>query len=247
MSNHYHLLLYLPFLQPYPNRLLKAMSPLMRLSMSPATLPTVPERPPSLKPLDLGESSLLGRRSQHGRQKSSSGHSKRPSIGAPHAFRRLDHTEAQRQSLVPLRLGPVVLRGSPGPTDNSPTLRRSPNVVSRERSNSTQALLPDAAKPETSRTQRDTPFQRCQRRGSAMMATQQQDTPSESDRTSASLDERPSVRPPVSTRSSSSSLRQSAVEASASSTPSKASSERIRLKRKRSLPSARKPFGESES
>ena len=206
---------------------------------------TVHERPPSLKPLDLGESSLLGHRSQHGRQKSSSGHSKRPSIGAPHAFRRLDHTEAQRQSLVPLRLGPVVLRGSPGPNDNSPTLRRSPNVVSRERSDSTQALLPDAAKSETSRTQRDTPFQRCQRRGSAMLATQQQDTPSESDRTSASLDERPSARPPVSTRSSSSSLRQSAVEASASSTLSKASSERIRLKRKRSLPSARKPYGES--
>ena len=72
------------------------------------------DQPPSLKPLDFGDS-LPIRWPYSGKQKDQSSHASRPSISAPYNFRRLDHNDAQKQSLVPLRLGPVILRESPVP------------------------------------------------------------------------------------------------------------------------------------
>ena len=207
--------------------------------------PNLSDRPPSLRPLDLGESSLLSRWPHHVRQKSSIGHSKRPSIGAPQSFRRLDHTEAQSQSLMPLRLGPVVLRESPVPDRDIPTSKPIPSPGSRTRSDSTHNLLPDAVKDEPYRSQRDIPFQRCQQRSSTMWPFPPQATLDEHDRTKALIGNEPPVQSTISTRSSSSSLRSQAVETGASSITPRPPSERSRPKRKRSLPSVRKPYADS--
>lgn len=72
----------------------------------------ITDRPPSLKPLEFGEPSLLGRIYPPGIYTSSSNVTKRISIGTPTNFRRLDYTEQQRRSLIPLQLEPVTLRES---------------------------------------------------------------------------------------------------------------------------------------
>ena len=112
-----------------------------------------PDRPPSLKPLDLGETTLLPRWSWNARQKQS--HVTRPSISAPYQFRRLDNTDAQSQSLVPLRLGPVILRESPVPPEsNSPTTVRPSNANHRERSDSREDLLSQTERRQSYRMNR---------------------------------------------------------------------------------------------
>lgn len=206
-----------------------------------------PERPPSLKPLQLGESSLLGR-SYHGRRKSSFGHSKRPSISAPNSFRRLEHTEGQRASLVPLRLAPVVLSESPTSPHRLPmTVTETVASQTRKRSDSTQELLSNVNR-ESYRNQRDTPFQRCQQRSSAVIVpqpTQPSQTIPSPTTASSPTQRQPGIQVPISTQSSSSSLRKQAMETSASSVSNRPSLERHRLKRKPSLQSIRKPHAES--
>ncbi|KJX92257.1 hypothetical protein TI39_contig5881g00003 [Zymoseptoria brevis] len=81
------------------------------------------ERPPSLKPLDLGETPFFSRMSLPSLNRDSWGTSKRISIGAPTAFRRVELTEQQRASLIPLGLEPALLRGSVViPQDDEPLL-----------------------------------------------------------------------------------------------------------------------------
>ena len=196
-------------------------------------------RPPSLKPLDFGGSSLLGREPQHGRNRSSFGHAKRPSISAPYSFRRLDTPEPQRQSLVPLRLGPVVLRESPVPLTESPTTR---TMLNRERSDSTQGLL-SQPKAASYQSQRETPYERCQARSSVTVPPKAQEPPTKLLKRSASAEDQRSVRRSVSTKRSSSSLRRNDY-ASATTPSSKHSSERQAIRRKGSF-QIRKTFAES--
>ena len=196
-------------------------------------------RPPSLKPLDLGDSSLLGRHAQHGRKRSSFGHSKRPSISAPYSFRRLDTPEPQRQSLVPLRLGPVVLRESSAPQTESPTTKA---MMNRERSDSTSDLLPQTD-VISYHSHRETPYERCQARRSVVTSAQAQEAPAKSLRRSTSAEDHRSIRRSASTKRSSSSLRRDASH-SATLFPTRQSAERPSLRRKASFP-IRKPFAEA--
>lgn len=196
-------------------------------------------RPPSLKPLDLGDSSLLGRGPHHGRKPSSLGHAKRPSISAPYSFRRLDATEPQRQSLVPLRLGPVVLKETALPTIESPT---TATMMTRGRSDSTQDLLPQG-EVTGCRSQRETPYERCQARSSFATSTKPREATSKALRRSVSADDQRSIRRSVSTKRSSNSLRRDIP--SATLFPAHESGERPLLRRKASFP-LRKPYTESD-
>ncbi|KAK6384266.1 hypothetical protein LTR65_009742 [Meristemomyces frigidus] len=201
--------------------------------------------PPSLKPLDFGHGLFHDRRPKHSRRKGSFDHAQRPSISAPKSFRRLDYTDGQRTSLIPLRLGPVVLSESPPPA-RGPPMTVTENVVSRtrNRSDSTQVLLWDTER-ESYRAQRDTPFQRCQQRSSttAVTPSTQPSLENEQSHTSPALDQL-SARAPITARTSSSSLRRQAIEASATSSQ-RSSNERSRLKRKRSQQSMRRTYAES--
>lgn len=208
----------------------------------------VSERPPSLRPLDLG-SSLLGGLPHHKRQKSSQSHTKRPSISAPYSFRRLDHYDAQRQSLVPLRLGPVVLRESPippeinDPTPPKPTLQ----LDTHTRLASTQNLLDDDqdSRPRSYRAHRESPFQRCQQRSSGMWPLPSTRPSDDTGLASTSIEESVPIRPAISTKSSSSSLRRQTGEIYGSSVTPRSSTERLRPKRKRSQQSLRKHMVEN--
>lgn len=202
----------------------------------------VSDRPPSLKPLDLGDSSLFNRWPYHNKQRTPSGHNTRPSISTPYNFRRLDHTDAQRQSLVPLRLGPVVLRESPIPDTDIPG-----RVHLRSQSDSTQHLLNEATSPESYRLSRDTPFQRCQQRSSSMWPLAPQRINMEMEDVAQSTNERLPARPRMVPRSrSASSLGRQGTERSSSSISSRPSSERLRPKRKRSFQSLRKGLADDD-
>ncbi|WPG97654.1 Hypothetical protein R9X50_00043400 [Acrodontium crateriforme] len=222
-------------------------------------------------------SSTSGRRSLQDRSEQPAGHPARPVIGAPTALRRLECTEGQRSSLIPLRLGPVVL--SEFPCNEEPqTSSRPPSVTTRARSDSTQELLSDfVEEPDQSRrasyfAQKDTPFERFQaaatnqlengqrvssrshsraddkedirvRQGDLTYQFQKKEG-SPSSTTSPHVER--SARPPLSTQSSSSSLRRQAIETSAGTvTPRSLSSERNRPRLKRSLQSIRKPYAGS--
>ena len=185
----------------------------------------ITQQPPSLKPLDLGEKSLFGKISAFGRQKCSPSQPTRPVIGLPTNFRRLDVDDAQRHDLVPLKLGPVVLRETPDPDALAMTAR-----YGYDPSRSTDSLVL-AADREPYQAIRNTPFERCQQISSSACGSpvvQQSDNP-------GSFQEPRPTRPPLSTHSSSSSIRslrrQGTDNASTSSTPSKASIEWHRLKR----------------
>lgn len=202
---------------------------------------TVGERPPSLKPLDFGESSLLGRWNHQSHTKA---HTPRPTIGAPYSFRRLDQTESQSQSLVPLRLGPVILRESPIPDTDLPTPpKQIHSPTAHGRSESTQDLLNDAEKRQSYRAVRETPFQRCQQRSSSSTPVHLQNVQMPPVESSPIEEPRPTRTKSRSTRSSNS-LRRRAPE-TPSSGASRSSSEWLRPKRKRSLPSVRRPYAES--
>ncbi|KAK5118696.1 hypothetical protein LTR85_007902 [Meristemomyces frigidus] len=229
---------------PYAH-VFKGDEPIFELEASPTSSgPT--QHPPSLNPLDLGQGLLQDRRPNRGRRKSSFGHAKRPSISAPNSFRRVEYTDGQRASLIPLRLGPVVLSESP-PPERSPPMTVTETIASRtrNRSDSTQDLLSDT-KRESYRAQRDTPFQRCQQRGSTTIESPSSPSGNESDPPYAppALDQSP-MRAPLTIRTSSNSLRRQAMETSATSALQRLSNERTRLKRKRSLQSMRKPYAES--
>nr|POF12648.1 hypothetical protein CFP56_09800 [Quercus suber] len=206
--------------------------------------------PLSLKPLQLGSSSLLPRPFPHQRCNSASGpHQGRPSIGAPTAFRRLEHTEGQRASLIPLRLGPVVLNDIVPPPVSQPW--RPPSYISADiadhvlkRADSTIDTSSEASIEESDHTIYWTPQEQTQTdeqpRESWSQLPQERVAFTGSDQ----FKDHPS-RPMVSTRSSSSSLRRQAIETSAASafarlngTPM--SRERPAMKRKMSLPSLRR-------
>lgn len=194
----------------------------------------ISERPPSIKPLDFGDTSLMSKMSLHGRRKSSTtllGSPKRISIGHPTNFRRLDYSEKQRRSLKPLQLEPVVLRGGELETIHSNSDVRLADTTSKSTDN-----LTDQIDRYSYREARVTPLERCHQMSAAarsetsLPATKEERTP---------LQETPRpTRPPLSTRSSSSSirsLRRQALDGSASTpTSSRASFERTRLIRKRS-------------
>ncbi|KXL44336.1 MAG: hypothetical protein FE78DRAFT_32747 [Acidomyces sp. 'richmondensis'] len=211
------------------------------------TAPGQLERPPSLKPLDLGDSSLFGRPSRHGRQASSSSHSMRPSISAPHAFRRLEYTDGQRTSLVPLKLAPVRLTESPAPLANLPIVEE-PSDSLHDRSGSGEELLAEIIQ-DSYRLQRESPFQRCRKRASTstpQSQTQVQRTPSDRSHSSIAPSlERTGSRGSVSRQSSGGSLRRQAIDTRASSVGSRPSIERTRPQRKRSAQSIRRHLVEN--
>ncbi|KAK3671636.1 hypothetical protein LTR78_008559 [Recurvomyces mirabilis] len=194
------------------------------------------EGPPSLQPLRLGDSSLLGPRPRNDDRFDSFGHAARPSISAPNAFRRLDFTEGQRAGLIPLRLGPVVLtQSTPAPRESSITPEER-MTSAHQRSDSTQELLP-SAKRESYRQNRGTPFQRCQR--GSVVALEPQQTPLATEEvrpptlvlatSSAGI-----ARPQPSRQSSSSTLRRLSSEGPSPLEGPGKSTERNRLRRKRS-------------
>lgn len=184
----------------------------------------ISERPPSLKPLDFGDSSLLNRMSLHTRQKSSTTLLDRVSIGRPTDFRRLEYLEGQRRSLVPLQLNPVVLRDSVpalGPTRAHETVDQIRNPPSD---------LDDVSYRAT----RGSPYERCQQLAAScpVFLIAERGLNLETSRS-------PRSRPALSTHSSSSSLQslqRQALESNASlpSAMSRSHHERSRLKRKRS-------------
>lgn len=146
-------------------------------------------------------------------------------IGRPTDFRRLEFTEKQRRSLIPLQLSPVVLRGE-RPGDNDSPHRSTSSLNFEDMLDSPR---------DSYRASRGSPFLRCQQLTSSSPGLtvnphgQIVGTPTE---------QKPS-HPLLSTRSSSSSmqsLRRPAIEtrASAGSISSRNSFERGRVKRKRS-------------
>ncbi|SMQ54717.1 unnamed protein product [Zymoseptoria tritici ST99CH_3D7] len=95
------------------------------------------ERPPSLKPLDLGETPFFSRMSLPSLNRDSWGTSKRISIGPPTAFRRVELTEQQRASLIPLGLDPAVLREFVViPQDDEPALSYATSKATDSQRNS---------------------------------------------------------------------------------------------------------------
>ena len=207
--------------------------------------PCIPQRPPSLQPVDMGDRSQ-GRWSYHRRRKSSFGHGKRPSISAPHSFRRLDQSESQKHGLVPLKLGPVVLRDSPTPdADTCMAPTSSPDTAARNELDSTQDLVLTGPRPQSYRVYRDTPFQRCRQASSSANLLTSQSPRAENDESTTPIDDATHTEPEVLRQSSSSSFLRQVTESPASSTISRLSNERLRPKRKRSSPSIRRLYGES--
>ncbi|KAK4631728.1 hypothetical protein CLAFUW4_02887 [Fulvia fulva] len=192
----------------------------------------IAERAPSIHTLDFGEASLVGKMSLHSRKKSSTTLLSRMSIGRPTDFRRMDYTEKQRRSLVPLQLAPVSLRDSmPEGLDTM--------APHGDASLSLEALVETPTR-SSYRASRGSPYLRCQQLSSAALSS----TP-----TIAVSEEGPAIvesvtvpqlaRPVLSTQSSSSSirsLRRQALESRGSNTSAlpRPSSEMIRLTRKRS-------------
>lgn len=221
--------------------------------------PTRPlNRPPSLKPLEFGDSLFIGHRQPYDQRGNSPAvHKKRPSIGAPTSFRRLEYTEGQRVSLIPLRLGPIVLDETP-PPQPEPQICRPPSYISADvadhvlkRADSTRDSLSKHVDHDSYPELRDTPFERAQKTGVA--ATSQPRSQSEHTLSSVpgQVRERAS-RLTMSTQSSSASLRRQAIESNAVSAYTRSSSrepsrERPALKRKLSLQSMRKPYVEAGS
>lgn len=198
------------------------------------------EQPPSLSPLDLGEKPWFGFWPHQNNQNTLPIQNQRPNISAPYSFRRLDHTDAQRHGLVPLRLGPVVLRESPitqddGTVPPKPVLNRAYGY-----SDSTEDLLVDDTRPRSYRANRESPFQRCQQQSSTVRPMPCEDIPVEVESQTADSEEPAPAKPPWSKRSSSRSPCRQGVETPTSSIKSRTSSERVRPKRKRSFPLVRK-------
>ena len=209
------------------------------------------DRPPSLRPSDFGNTTLPERPGRLHKRRGSSRHGKPLSISAPSSFRRLDYTDGQRAGLIPLRLGPVVLKDAPTPytTAAATVTPGKPHGTSFEPSDSTEGLLDEAHDPSY-RASRGSPYQRCQQRGSDLQISspERQSSPAPMatcSPTTPGLDRQRIGRPPISTQSSSASLRRQALETNTLIGAQRSSSERTRLQRKRSLPNVRRPYVES--
>lgn len=194
------------------------------------------QQPPSLSPLDFGDKPLLGNWPYQRSPKLSPSHVQRPSIGAPQPFRHLDHTDAQRKGLIPLRLGPVVLRESPITPSDGPALPDSILNRDRGRSDSMEDLLADDVRPRSYRENRDSPFQRCQQQSAAVRAPSLQQVQPVKDEEIAAVEVPTPVRPSLSSKSSSGSLHRPEAETPSPSIRPRTSSERTRLKPKHSFP-----------
>lgn len=177
----------------------------------------IAERPPSLKPLDFGDGSLLGRNRppRQTRRKESSGQSKRPSIGNPTEFRRLDLSEGKRHSLVPLKLSPVVLIPQPYAND-------TPLADAHETSAEEPAITKDCT---SYREHRTSPYQRVLGLSSTALAGSSPLAVPERVQTMPSIRESQPPRRPLSTRSSSSSLHSDRRDTHSSTTPTRPVSE----------------------
>lgn len=167
----------------------------------------------------------------------------RPRIGAPNTFRRLDYSEGQRQSLIPLRLAPVTLRDDVPPTI-LPSLPAGPNTTAPPAYESSDSMLDLLHSARTSYArQRQSPYQRCQQRSSASLLDFGIKS-SERVHSPTPLEEQRATKP-LSRNLSSASLRKQAIEHSAASIASQRSSDAGRSKRKRSSSSMRRPLAEA--
>ncbi|KAK0276087.1 hypothetical protein LTR91_008513 [Friedmanniomyces endolithicus] len=188
---------------------------------------------PSLKPLELGDSLLRKPRPRQWKQESLHGdRTSQHIIGPPTAFRRVEHTEGQRASLIPLRLGPVVLSNPSHDDGMTPTTAHSATANSHQRTDSTQGLL-SQSKPDFYGAQRDSPFQRCQQLSTTALSSKTSASSLATVLSSPNID-LPASRPRIVRLSSSSSLHRQALETRA------ASVERLPLKRQRSPQNVRK-------
>lgn len=199
-------------------------------------------------PLDIENPLTPDRRPQPRTRRTSFGRTKRPSISAPYAFRRLGHDDGQRQSLVPLRLGPVVLRDSPLPRDSECGQRTSQlDRLKHKRSDSTIELPHEPEMPELStRQQRRTPFERCNASGTSLdTAPLVAEVPSAAQPGRVRHVSNP-ARPSLWKKSSLESVqRQPTPPKSLVLLPSELSRDRIRPRHKRSWPTMRRPYSES--
>lgn len=192
----------------------------------------ISDRPPSLKPLDLGEPSLLGRIPFTVGPKNTDIDIKRRTIGQPTAFRRLELTEEQRRSLIPLQLEPRTLRDSVVLSSNDNTIEHLSIGTDLPIESQTGSALSDAQP----RPQSLTPPPPTLLYG-------------DSHRVSQLIRERHTKRPALSSYSSSSSMRsmrRQALESHSSSSASSSPHQSIdwsKLHRRRS--SSRKPSTES--
>ena len=202
-------------------------------------------RPPSIKPLDLGSAELMPSPTLYTDHEQRSRHRSRPSTSGAVALRQSEHSDGHRASLVPMKLGPVVLK-QPGPaTTSAPDLARP---RPRDRSGSVRDSVMQRRR-ESYRATRETPFQRCQRLGAATVAIEEAPA-------SASLERAVTSPEPVLTFASFSanttmpSLAQPVSHEPAPdhlpTTPRRSTSERHRLKRKASSQSLRKHSGSLE-
>jgi len=212
----------------------------LRLERFTVGTPGMIEPPPSLRPLEFGDSLFQSPRPNHQKRESSFGGLGRSSIGAPRSIRRTQRADGQRASLValvPLRLGPVILATTPEPNESLHAISPTIPAQTHQRSESTQGLLVQS-KRESYRAQRDTPFQRCQQSSTTALSTKTSASSlqngGQEDLHDGSTVVKHTKRSSVSRGSSFDSLNKQARE------PRASSSERNRLTRKRSLSNARK-------
>ncbi|KAK0870273.1 hypothetical protein LTS02_002539 [Friedmanniomyces endolithicus] len=193
----------------------------------------LPAQAPSQKPLELGDSLLRQPRPRQWKQESLHGdRTSQHNIGPPTAFRHVEHTDGQRASLIPLRLGPVVLSNPSHDERMTPTTVTSATANSHQRTDSTQGLL-SQRKPDFYGAQHDTPFQRCRQLGTTALSSKTSASSLATVPSSPNID-LPTSRPRIVRILSSSSLHRQALETHA------ASSEGLPLKRKRSSQNVRK-------
>lgn len=183
----------------------------------------IADRPPSLQPLDFGETPLLSRSSSPVRQKSSSSNIKRITIGQPTAFRHLD-TERPRRSLIPLQLEPVTLRESVVESDSDLALNN--RIIETDHNTGRATTDCVSLEPQLRRF-----------RKTLSLTSVPSASPVERHRSSHFIIEHHPRRPVLSSRSSSSSMRSMRRQASESHSSSSSSPHQSidwsRLSRKR--------------
>ncbi|KAK5708627.1 hypothetical protein LTR17_020517 [Elasticomyces elasticus] len=196
----------------------------------------------SIRPVELAD--RLSRDPRGTKQEHCSPYRRHEVLGAPRTLRRAEWLEGQRASLVPLRLGPVVLASNPHTVaDPMPTLPQTVAAHTHRRTDSTHALL-SQSKRESYSIQRETPFQRCHQVGTTDLSSKTSASSlasSNSASCTASSPVEQHARPTIS-RGTSSTLRRQALESRTSFTDG------TRLKRKRStqnVSNAYTQFGDS--
>ncbi|KAK4892598.1 hypothetical protein LTR27_008874 [Elasticomyces elasticus] len=191
----------------------------------------------SIRPLELVD--RLSRDPSGTKQEHCSPYRRHEAFGAPRTLRRAEYLEGQRASLVPLRLGPVVLASNPHTlADPMPTLPQTVAVHSHRRTDSAQALLSQSKRNSYS-IQRETPFQRCEQINTTDLSSKASASSlasSNSASCTASSPVEQHGRPTISRGTPSTSLRRQALEPRASST------EGSRLKRTRSTQNFRNAY-----